>query len=187
MSFLITDLLDYAHVGAAEVPMSPIESQDCLESAIQNLHGVIKDSGARITHDELPSVLANNLLLMQVFQNLISNSIKFKSNSPPQIHISAKLNSGGEWVFSVKDNGIGFKMEYCNKIFQVFKRLHHSNKYPGTGIGLGICKRIIERQGGRIWAESDIGKGATFFFTVQKPHVAKVPSLQPVPTLSHYG
>ncbi len=168
MSFLISDLLEYAHVGAAEIPLSEIEPLLSLEIAIQNLKTIIEESDAKITFGELPSVMANHLLLVQVFQNLVSNSIKFKSLYPPHIHISSEIKNG-ECIFSIKDNGIGFKMEYCDKIFQVFKRLHHSEHYPGTGIGLGICKRIIERQGGKIWAESIVGKGSTFYFTLQNP------------------
>jgi light-regulated signal transduction histidine kinase (bacteriophytochrome) len=166
MSFLINDLLEYAHVGATEIPMYQIPALNSLHQAIQNLQVVIKDNDAQITFSDLPNVIANDVLLVQVFQNLISNSIKFKSSETPHIYISTEQKQG-DILFAVKDNGIGFKMEYSEKIFQVFKRLHHSEEFPGTGIGLGICKRIVERQGGRIWAQSEVGKGSTFYFTLQ--------------------
>lgn len=180
MSFLISDLLDYAHMGSSDIPLSPIESTKALEEAIKNLQQIIRDTGAQITHTALPVVLGNEPFLLQLFQNLISNSLKFRNAGIPRIHVSAE-NREGEWVFAVKDNGIGFKMEYSEKIFQVFKRLHHSDRYPGTGIGLGICKRIVERQGGRIWAESELGKGSIFFFTLQEPPtVRNVLPLKPI-------
>ena len=118
-----------------------------------------------MSHDPLPEVLADNTQMAQVFQNLIINGIKFHSEEAPKIHISAEKKAK-EWVFSVKDNGIGIDPQYSEKIFEVFKRLHNKEDYPGTGIGLAICKKIFERHGGRIWVESELGKGSTFYFTL---------------------
>ncbi|MBI1861069.1 MAG: response regulator [Deltaproteobacteria bacterium] len=168
MSFLIKDLLEYAHVGAEEIPVSSVDSLESLNQALKNLRQMIAIHNARIIHTDLPVVRANDALLVQVFQNLISNSIKFRGKAEPEITIAAHPD-GADFVFELRDNGIGFKMEYAEKIFQVFKRLHNSSKYPGTGIGLCICKRVIERQGGRIWAQGELGKGASFFFTLPAP------------------
>jgi light-regulated signal transduction histidine kinase (bacteriophytochrome) len=118
-----------------------------------------------VSHDPLPEVIVDNTQLAQVFQNLIVNGIKFNSQETPKIHISAERKAS-EWVFSVKDNGIGINPQYSEKIFEVFKRLHKKEEYPGTGIGLAICKKIVERHGGHIWVESELGKGSTFDFTL---------------------
>ena len=125
----------------------------------------IKSRGAAVTHDVLPTLMADELQLGQVFQNLIGNAVKFCSDSQPRIHISAK-HGADEWLFSVSDNGIGIKEEFFDRIFVMFQRLHTHAEYPGTGIGLAVCKKIIERHGGRIWAESEVGKGSTFYFTI---------------------
>jgi light-regulated signal transduction histidine kinase (bacteriophytochrome) len=118
-----------------------------------------------VSHDSLPEVMADNTQLAQVFQNLIINGIKFHSEKAPKVHISAEKKER-EWVFSVQDNGIGIDPQYSEKIFEVFKRLHNKEAYPGTGIGLAVCKKIIERHGGRIWVESELGNGSTFYFTL---------------------
>jgi chemotaxis family two-component system sensor kinase Cph1 len=131
-----------------------------------NLQAAIQESGAVITHDPLPSVQADASQLGQVFQNLISNAIKFhRQDVPPRIHVSARLKDR-EWIFSVRDNGIGLGLRYAERIFVIFQRLHTSAEYPGTGIGLAVCKKIVERHGGRIWVESQPGHGATFSFTL---------------------
>jgi len=119
-----------------------------------------------VSHDPLPEVMADNTQLAQVFQNLIVNGIKFHSEEAPKVHISAEKKSN-EWQFSVRDNGIGIDPKYSEKIFEVFKRLHKKEEYPGTGIGLSICKKIIERHSGRIWVESELGKDSIFYFTLQ--------------------
>jgi light-regulated signal transduction histidine kinase (bacteriophytochrome) len=125
----------------------------------------IEENNARVTHDELPIVMADETQLVQVFQNLIGNAIKFHSEEAPHIHVSAEKNKK-EWIFSVRDNGKGIDPQYHDRIFVIFQRLQGKGEYPGTGIGLAICKRIIERHGGRIWVESEPGKGSTFYFTL---------------------
>jgi light-regulated signal transduction histidine kinase (bacteriophytochrome) len=129
-----------------------------------NLEVFIEENDATVSHNSLPEVMADSTQLTQVFQNLIINGIKFHSEEAPQIHISAEKKES-EWLFSVRDNGIGIDSQYYEKIFEVFKRLHNKEEYPGTGIGLAVCKKIVERHGGRIWVESELGKGSTFYFT----------------------
>ena len=126
---------------------------------------IIKEKKATISHDTLPEVMVDSTQLIQVFQNLILNGIKFHSEEAPKIHIAAEKKAN-EWVFSVQDNGIGIDPQYSKRIFEIFKRLHTREKYSGTGIGLAICKRIVEGHGGRIWVESELGKGSTFYFTL---------------------
>ena len=133
-----------------------------------NLHAAIAQSGAIVTSDPLPTVVAEEVVLLQVFQNLISNSIKYRSGETPRIHVSAERDAGG-WLFAVRDNGIGIDPQDADRVFGMFKRLHGS-EIPGTGIGLAICKKVVERQGGRIWVESEAGKGATFKFTIPGGH-----------------
>ncbi|MEP7153663.1 MAG: ATP-binding protein, partial [Nitrospira sp.] len=117
-------------------------------------------------HDPLPTVMGDEKQLAQLFQNLLSNAVKFRGQEPPRIHLSAK-RTDVEWLFSVRDNGIGLDAQYADRIFVIFQRLHNRQEYPGTGIGLAICKKIVERHGGRIWVESEPGKGATFYFTIR--------------------
>lgn len=165
MQMLINDLLAYSRVSTRGKPFEPTDCEAVLEQTLANLQVAIADSGAVVTHDTLPAVMADDLQLGQLFQNLIDNAIKFRSEEPPRIHISAE-QKGNECVFSVRDNGIGIAPEFFERIFIIFKRMHTRREYPGTGIGLAICKRIVERHGGRIWVESQPGKGATFYFTM---------------------
>jgi light-regulated signal transduction histidine kinase (bacteriophytochrome) len=139
-----------------------------LSYAMDNLLSAIKESQAVITHDRLPTVRGDAKQLAQVFQNLLSNAIKFRGDQPPIIHISAQRKNG-EWLFSVRDRGIGIDPQYAGRIFVIFQRLHTRAEYPGTGIGLAICKKIVERHGGRMWVESEAGKGATFWFSLPNP------------------
>ena len=136
-----------------------------LDDALRNLQASIGEAGARIHIDQLPTVEADRFQLTQLFQNLVGNAIKFRSDRPAEIHVGAGRERNA-WLFSVQDNGIGIEPRYTDRIFLVFQRLHTRKKYPGTGIGLAICKRIVERHGGRIWFESQLGQGSTFYFTI---------------------
>jgi PAS domain S-box-containing protein len=165
MHRLINDLLTYSRVGTRGKLLAPTDSEAVFEQSLSNLQVAIEEKGAQVTHEPLPKVMADDVQLGQLFQNLVGNAIKFQGEEQPRVHISAH-QSNGEWVFSVKDNGIGIAPEFKERIFVIFQRLHGKEKYPGTGIGLAVCKKIVERQGGRIWVESDLGKGATFYFTL---------------------
>ena len=167
MQGLINDLLAYSRVNTRGKNFEPVDSHAALGAALRNLSVAIEENRAIVINDDLPIVRADATQLSQVFQNLISNSIKFRGADLPRINISAR-DVGHEWLFSVQDNGIGIEAKYVDKVFVIFQRLHTRKEYPGTGIGLAICKRIVERHGGRIWYESEPGKGATFYFTLQK-------------------
>jgi signal transduction histidine kinase/DNA-binding response OmpR family regulator len=172
MQALINDLLAYSRVGTRGKPFEPTDCEAVLDQALANLQVAIEDNGAVVTHDPLPTVMADGTQLVQLFQNLIGNAIKFRGDESPRVHISAHRQSAienrksDEWVFSVRDNGIGIDPEYHERIFIIFQRLHTREEYPGTGIGLSVCRKIVERHGGRIWVESQPGKGSTFYFTI---------------------
>lgn len=165
MQALVQDLLAYSRVGSRAKTFEPTDSEEVLRGVLSQLKLVIEQSGAQITFDKLPMVLADDTQLGQVFQNLLSNAIKFHSGQPPKIHVSAK-KSEDHWIFSVQDNGIGIDPEYFDRIFIMFQRLHGKDEYSGTGIGLAVCKRIIDRHGGTIWIESKKDKGSTFHFSL---------------------
>jgi light-regulated signal transduction histidine kinase (bacteriophytochrome) len=168
MKQLIEDLLAYSRVGTRGKELRPIPAQGALDRALVNLRAAIESSDAQITHDVLPEVNADDTQLTQLFQNLIGNAIKFrKTDETLRIHAGVQ-DTGGEWRFSVSDNGIGIEPQYFERIFMVFQRLHTRDEYPGTGIGLAICKKVVDRHRGRIWVESVQGKGSTFFFTLPK-------------------
>jgi len=162
---MIIDLLTYSRIGTRGRAFVETDVGVVLNLALTNLKIAIEASHAKITYANMPTVKADEVQLLQLFQNLIENAVKFRSDEPPAIHVSAERGEG-EWVFSVKDNGIGIDPKYQNRLFVVFQRLHSAAKYPGTGIGLALCKRIVERLGGRIWVESELGKGSTFRFTI---------------------
>jgi light-regulated signal transduction histidine kinase (bacteriophytochrome) len=162
---MINDLLAYSRVGTRGKSFEEISMEDVLEQALDNLHMVIQEKKAQITHDPLPKAYGDSGQLTQVFQNLIDNAIKFCREKRPEVHISARLEKNA-CICMVKDNGIGIAPEYQNKLFLLFQRLHTRQEYPGTGIGLAICKRILERHGGRIWVESRPGEGSTFYFQI---------------------
>ncbi|MGZ6442354.1 MAG: sensor histidine kinase, partial [Pseudobdellovibrionaceae bacterium] len=145
-----------------------LESTDAnvvVDQVLRDLSILITEVGAKITHDQLPTVIADEVQLAQLFQNLIGNAIKFRSKEPPKIHISCK-KSDKEWIFSVSDNGIGIDPQYFERVFVIFQRLQAREDYPGTGIGLAICKKIVERHRGKIWIESEVAKGSTFYFSI---------------------
>ena len=152
-------------IGGKGAPFSPVDLETVVAQAKQNLEIAIEEKGAAITADPLPTVLGDAGQLTQLFQNLIGNAIRYRSDAPPRIHVAAE-RSGEGWLFSVQDNGIGIDPQYKEQIFGIFKRLHNATKYLGTGMGLAICRRIVERSGGRIWAESEPGRGSSFFFTL---------------------
>jgi len=162
---LIDDLLAYSRVGTRAKPLQPVDSETVLKSTITRLRTTVEENKALITHDLLPTVMADPTQLGLLFQNLILNGIKFHRDGVPSIHVSSR-KQGDNWLFSVQDNGIGIKPEYFERIFVLFQRLHQRSEYPGTGIGLAIAKKIVARHGGSIWAESEPGVGSTFYFTI---------------------
>jgi PAS domain S-box-containing protein len=165
METLIRDLLAYSRVGTRGMELAPTDATRALRQALDNLRGSIQETGAEITNCELPTVRADASQLTQLFQNLLGNALKFRSEAPPKIHVDAR-REGNDWRFSVSDNGIGIDPQFQDHIFEVFRRLHTQRKYAGTGIGLAICKKIVDRHGGRIWVESEPAHGATFHFTL---------------------
>jgi len=169
MQMLIKDLLQYSRVSAKGKVFSPANCSVVLEQALSNIRIALEESGAAVTYDLLPTVMGDEGQLISLFQNLIGNAIKFRSLEPLKIHVSAKREDN-EWIFSVRDTGIGIDPKQAERIFVIFQRLHTRQDYPGTGIGLAICKRIVERHGGRIWVESQPGSGATFYFTIPERH-----------------
>ena len=165
---LLKDLLAYSQVGSlGDGPASPVAVSEALRKALLNLQASIDQNQALVTWNGLPTLQAHEIRLVQLLQNLVGNAIKYRGSESPQVHIDAERRAG-EWCFSVKDNGIGIKPEYVQQIFGIFKRLHGSN-YPGTGIGLAICERIVKSYGGQIWVESSLGEGSTFYFTLPDP------------------
>jgi PAS domain S-box-containing protein len=168
MEQLLADLRAYTQVSmAGQEPTEDSDAGEMLNEALANLEVAIRESGAAISRTTLPSVRMYGFQLEQLFQNLISNAIRYRSNDPPRIEIAAQRR-GAEWLFSIQDNGIGIRPEYKEQVFGIFQRLHSAAEFPGTGMGLAICQRIVERAGGRIWVESELGRGSTFFFTI--PH-----------------
>lgn len=165
MQKLIQDLLAYSRVTTQGHAFQWVDCHALLEEVLRNLRLAVEESRAVVTPDISLTVMADRSQLGQVFQNLIGNAIKFRGPEPPWIHMSVE-RKGAEWRFAIRDNGIGIEPQYADRIFVVFQRLHDREAYPGTGIGLAICKKIIERHGGRIWVESQLGKGATFYFTL---------------------
>jgi PAS domain S-box-containing protein len=165
MQALIQGLLSYARVGAHAGSFEPVDCNEALARAEWNLQASIVENGALVSHEDLPVISADATQLVQLFQNLIGNAIKFKGANPPRVHVSA-VRRADDWVFSVRDNGIGIAPQYAERIFGIFQRLHRPEEYPGTGIGLAICKKIVERHGGKIGIESEPGNGSRFFFSI---------------------
>ena len=172
MSDLVHDLLAFSRVGAKERKPQPVSCTAALQDALAGLQASLTEARAVVTHDELPTVSADPRQLTQLFQNLIGNAVKFRRDgAAPEIHVGARRD-GANWLLSVRDNGIGIDPEHFERIFMVFQRLHTREKYPGTGIGLAICKKIVEQHGGRIWLESEPGRGTTFYFALPEKGVA---------------
>jgi chemotaxis family two-component system sensor kinase Cph1 len=165
MDMMINDLLEYSKIESQEREFKYIQSEKILETVLINLNPLINDTNAIITHDQLPLIYTNDQLMIQLFQNLIANAIKYHSEKIPEIHISAN-KSDNKYIFTLKDNGIGIKPKHLERIFTIFQRLHTREEYEGSGIGLAISKKIIQKHRGKIWAESELGKGSTFYFTI---------------------
>jgi len=165
MQQMIQDLLTYSRAGRTENTLEPLSMEAVLEETLATLAPAMQESGAEITHTALPTVLAHPTQMRQLFQNLLGNALKFRGDQPLRVHVAAAQREQN-WVFAVQDNGIGLDRQYAERIFVLFQRLHGIGTYPGTGIGLALCKKIVERHGGRIWVESQPGHGATFFFTL---------------------
>jgi light-regulated signal transduction histidine kinase (bacteriophytochrome) len=154
-------------VGTKGQELLDTSSEEALQRALVNLRAAVEESGAVVTHDPLPTVLADGMQLIQLFQNLIGNAIKYQKPGVPRVHISASRNGAKQWKFSVKDNGLGIEPQYFEKIFGMFQRLHKREEFAGTGIGLAICKKIADRHGGCISVESEPGQGSTFSFALE--------------------
>jgi len=165
MNIMINDLLEYSRIGSTERKYEYLQSEKIIETVIKNLKPSIEESNAIITYDPLPLIYANEYMMIQLFQNIISNAIKYRGEETPKIHVSTDYIDE-EYIFSITDNGIGIDQKYLERIFKIFQRLHTHEKYEGTGIGLAISKRIIQKHRGKIWVESELGKGTTFYFTI---------------------
>lgn len=166
MEALIAALLEYSRAGRAELQPRPVDTGHVLDGVLRTLQSLIDESHAVVTHDPLPTVRSDEAQLTRVFQNLIANALKFRRpEAPSRVHVSSEQRQG-MYVFSVRDNGIGIDSAYADRIFVIFQRLHTRAEYPGTGIGLAICKKVVQRLGGQIWFESELGKGTTFFFAL---------------------
>jgi light-regulated signal transduction histidine kinase (bacteriophytochrome) len=166
MEALISGLREFWQLSEhGEEKRTLVDCNDVLRKALLNLETSIAENRAVITHSHLPTIMASEAPLIELFQNLLGNALKYKRDEPPKIHVSA-VRKGSDWIFTVRDNGIGIDPKHTQQIFGVFKRLHARDKYSGTGIGLAICQKIVERYGGRIWVESEPGKGSEFKFTL---------------------
>ena len=172
MQNLISDLLMFSRVGTRGKPFKTTDMNAVLEAMIATFKQLIKKTNTTLTYNPLPVIIADESQMIQLLQNLISNAIKFRSEESPRIHVSGEVKAD-KWIFSVSDNGIGMDSKFFDRIFVIFQRLHKKDEYGGTGIGLAVCKKIIQRHGGKIWVESEIGKGSTFYFTISKIKVGK--------------
>jgi len=167
MQKMMEDLLRYSRLETDRNPPRPTDANAAVVRALWSAKIAVEQANAVVTHDPLPTVLADEVRLVEVFQRLIDNAVKFRGEAPPRIHISAESREN-EWVFSVRDNGVGIEPKHLETVFDVFRRLDGGAGNPGAGIGLAACKKIVELHGGRIWAESARGKGSTFYFTIPK-------------------
>lgn len=167
MDLLIQSLLAYSRVSTDTEELKPTDFNWCLSQALENLRSAIEESGAVVTSDSLPTLTVRQSQFIRVFQNLIGNAIKFRAAEPLRLHVALRVLES-EYQFSVRDNGLGIDLPYVDRIFELFQRAHESSELSGTGIGLASCKTIVERHGGRIWVDSEKGKGSTFFFTLPR-------------------
>jgi signal transduction histidine kinase len=167
MQALVSGVLEYGRVGTTGQPLVPTDAEAAADEAMANLELAIQESGASVTRDALPTVTADRLQLVQLFQHVIGNAIKYRAERTPDVHVSA-ISEGQLVRFSVRDNGIGIDPKHAEAVFTMFKRLHSDEKYPGSGVGLATCKKIVERHGGQIWFDSLPGQGSTFFFTIPR-------------------
>ena len=165
MKVLIRDLLDLYRAGTEATSFRAVSATSILQNALANLKTAIDESGAEVTAEPLPIVIVDPVLITQVFQNLIANAVKFQKNDVPKVHISAE-HTGEDWIFSVRDNGVGIEERHLERIFRIFERLHTTDEYSGSGIGLAVTKKIVERHGGKVWVESQPGMGSTFHFSI---------------------
>jgi light-regulated signal transduction histidine kinase (bacteriophytochrome) len=167
METLINDLLSYSRVESRSRPFVAVALGDVFHGSVSLLESSIRDAGGQVTCEELPVVLGDSSQLEQLMQNLIGNGLKYHGTEPPHVHVSAEPGvRKNEWIVSVRDNGIGIDAKYFGRIFEIFKRLHDQKEYPGTGIGLAVCRRVVERHGGTIWVESEPGHGSNFRFSI---------------------
>lgn len=164
---LITDLLSYSRVSSKGKDFELVDIENVLHDSVLNLNVSIEENNAQITHDPLPTIMADPSQFTQIFQNLIGNAIKFRGDDAPKIHVGVE-NADDKWIFKIIDNGIGIDSKHQDLIFEVFQRLHERDEYPGTGIGLSMCQKIVERHNGEIWVDSKVGEGSTFYFTIPK-------------------
>lgn len=165
MQRLIHDLLAYSRIGTDRQRSEPCDTGALFDRAVRDLDLAIRESGAEVTRGPLPTVPGDATQLAQVFQNLIGNAVKFRRADPPRVRVDAEMKDDA-WLFSVRDNGIGIERRFAERVFEIFQRLHRHDHYTGTGIGLAICKRIVQQHGGRIWVESEPGVGSVFRFTI---------------------
>jgi light-regulated signal transduction histidine kinase (bacteriophytochrome) len=167
MKSLITDLLTYSRLTTRGQVLEAVDIQEVLHQSLQNLKSLIVEKGAEITHDQMPTIRGDSTQLLQVFQNLISNAVKFGPDKSTKVRVAAQ-SGPNEWIFSVQDNGIGIEANYFDRIFVIFQQLNKKGSFEGTGMGLAIVKKIVERHRGRVWVESEAGVGSTFYFTIPK-------------------
>jgi light-regulated signal transduction histidine kinase (bacteriophytochrome) len=167
MQTLIRDVLAYSRVDSRSRPFAPTPFLDVFNDAVALLESSIHDAGGKVDCGELPVVMGDRSQLAQLMQNLIGNGLKYHGDQPPHVHVSAERD-GNQWTFSVRDNGIGIEPKHHERIFEIFKRLHDQTEYPGTGIGLAVCRRVVTRHGGKIWLESEAGCGSVFHFTLSE-------------------
>jgi two-component system, chemotaxis family, sensor kinase Cph1 len=172
---MINDLLSFSRVGSSIQPFTTFDASIPLQNALHNLSESIRETNAKITYTPMPIIFGDESQMVQLFQNLLSNAMKFRGENSPDIHITAETQAD-QWLFSVKDNGIGIDPKFSDKIFNLFQRLHTRKEYPGTGIDLAIVKKTVERHNGRVWIESRVGQGSTFFFTLARQDHAGHPA-----------